>query len=116
MKSLVYDNVNLPYLRFYYRHLHVGNNVVKKPLIVPDHQIENLRIICAADTENLIVSMGEIEKFKEGQPVRIIEGQFAGVVGRVARYQGQQRVAVVIDGLMTVATAYIPSAFLEKVK
>ncbi|WP_288110303.1 UpxY family transcription antiterminator [Bacteroides acidifaciens] len=116
MKSFVYDNVNLPYLRFYYRHLRIGNNVVKKPLVVPDYQIENLRIICAADTENLIVSMGEIEKFKEGQSVRIIEGQFTGVVGRVARYQGQQRVAVVIDGLMTVATAYIPSAFLEKVK
>lgn len=48
--------------------------------------------------------------------VRIVNGKFTGVVGRVARYQGQQRVAVVIDGLLTVATAYIPSVFLEKLQ
>lgn len=45
--------------------------------------------------------------------VRIIDGKFKGVVGRVARYQGQQRVGIVIDGLLTIATAYVPTAFLE---
>lgn len=50
---------------------------------------------------------------QKGQVVRIIDGKFKGVVGRVARYQGQQRVGIVIDGLLTVATAYIPTAFLE---
>ena len=56
----------------------------------------------------------EIQKFQAGQTVRVIDGVFKGVVGKVARYHGQQRVAVVIDGLLTVATAYVPSAFLEK--
>ena len=42
-----------------------------------------------------------------------LDGCFKGVEGKVARYHGQQRVAVVIDGLMTVATAYIPNAFLR---
>ena len=42
--------------------------------------------------------------------VRIIDGKFKGVVGRVARYQGQQRVGIVIDGMLTVATAYVPTA------
>ena len=27
IKSFVYDNVNLPFLRFYYRHLHAGGTV-----------------------------------------------------------------------------------------
>ncbi len=36
LKYFVYDNVNLPYLRFYYRHTHVGNKIVKVPLVVPD--------------------------------------------------------------------------------
>lgn len=58
----------------------------------------------------------DVHKFKTGQMVRIVNGKFTGVVGRVARYQGQQRVAVVIDGLLTVATAYIPSVFLEKLQ
>ena len=55
-----------------------------------------------------------IDKFQKGQVVRIIEGKFKGVTGTVARYQGQQRVGIVIDGLLTVATAYVPSVFLKK--
>jgi len=115
IKSFVYDNVNFPYLRFYYRHFHFGNKVEKEPLIVPDNQIESLRIICKAESDDIIISTDDIPKFQTGQSVRIIEGKFKGVVGTVARYQGQQRVGIVIDGLLTVATAYIPSAFLEHI-
>lgn len=115
VKSFVYDNVNLPYLRFYYRYCGIGNKVKKAPLIVPDDQIESLRIICKAESDDIIVSTDDIPKFLTGQTVRIIEGKFKGVTGVVARYQGQQRVGIVIDGLLTVATAYIPGAFLEKI-
>ncbi len=113
LKPFVFDNVNLPFLRFYYRHTRVANKVVKEPLIVPDHQMESFKIICTADSEDIIASTDEIERFKEGQQVRITDGKFKGVVGMVARYQSQQRVGIVIDGLLTVCTAYVPSAFLE---
>ena len=113
LKTFVYDNVNLPYLRFYYRHTHVGNKIVKEPLVVPDNQMNSLKIICAADSDDIIASTEEVEKFKTGQKVRITEGKFAGVTGIVARYQSQQRVGIVIDGLLTVCTAYVPSAFIE---
>lgn len=112
IKSFVYDNVNLPYLRFYYRHIHKGARLIKEPLIVPDCQIEGLKIICASEAEDVIIVPSEITKFKTGQSVRIIDGGFKGVIGKVTRYQGQQRVGVVIEGLLTVATAYIPTAFL----
>ena len=115
LKTFVYDNVNLPYLRFYYRHTHVGNKIVKAPLVVPDNQMNSLKIICAADSDDIIASTEEVEKFKTGQKVRITEGKFAGVTGIVARYQSQQRVGIVIDGLLTVCTAYVPSAFLDMV-
>ena len=113
LKTFVYDNVNLPYLRFYYRHTHVGNKIVKAPLVVPDNQMNSLKIICAADSDDIIASTEEVEKFKSGQKVQITEGKFAGVTGIVARYQSQQRVGIVIDGLLTVCTAYVPSAFIE---
>lgn len=113
IKSYVYDNVNLPYLRFYYRHSHYGKNIIREPLIVPDNQIETLRIICKAEADDVVMSCDEIVKFKEGQLVRIIDGKFKGVVGTIARYKGQQRVGIVIDRLLTVATAYIPTAFIE---
>ena len=116
IKTFVYDNVNLPYLRFYYRHFHVGRRIDKTPLIVPDDQLDSLRIICSADSDNTIVSSVEVPKFEKGQLVKVIDGTFKGVIGRVARWQGQQRVAVVVDDLVTVITAYVPSAFLMKLK
>ena len=114
LKTFVYDNLNLPFLRFYYRHVHVGCRIEKIPLVVPDYQMESLKIICAADADNTIMSLVKVPKFKKGQLVKVTEGAFKGVVGRVARWQGQQRVAVVVEELVTVVTAYVPSAFLEK--
>ena len=114
LKEYVYDNVNLPFLRFYYRHIHEGNTIKKTPLIVPDNQMESLKIICAADADNTFVSIVKVPKFEKGQLVRVIDGACKGVTGRVARWHGQQRVGVVVDDLVTMATAYIPSAFLEK--
>ena len=115
IKSFVYDNINLPYLRFYYCYSREGRNVKKTPLVVPDRQIESLKIICASEADD-IVFMSNIEnKFKVGQTVRVSDGVFKGVEGKVARYHGQQRVAIIIDGLLTIASAYVPSAFLEKI-
>lgn len=116
IKAYVYDNVNLPFLRFYYRHKHEGKKIEKTPMIVPTCQIDSLKIICEAEAEDIIISHTEIPKFEKGQVVRIIDGAFKGVVGRIARYQGQQRVAVVMDELVTICTAYIPSAFIETIK
>lgn len=115
IKAFVYDNVNLPYLRFYYRHLHDGSRITKRPLIIPDYQIESLKIICASEAEDILLVPSDVKKFKVGQTVRVIEGAFTGVIGKVARYHGQQRVAIIIDGLLTIASAYVPSAFLEEI-
>lgn len=113
LKQFVYDNVNLPFLRFYYRHFHQGSKIQKTPLIVPDYQIESLRIICESEANDVLLVPENEQKFKSGQRVRVIDGKFKGVEGRVARYHGQQRVAVIIDDIATIATAYLPSAFLE---
>lgn len=113
LEKYVFDNVNLPFLRFYYRHYHQGSRIMKTPLIVPDYQIESLRIICESEANDVLLVPENEQKFKNGQKVRVIDGKFKGVEGRVARYHGQQRVAVIIDDIATVATAYLPSAFLE---
>lgn len=113
LKSFVYDNVNLPFLRFYYRHYHEGNTIKKTPLIVPDNQMESLKIICAADVDNTIVSLVEVPKFEKGQLVKVTDGAFKGVIGRVARWQGQLRVGICIEEIGTIATAYIPHTFMK---
>lgn len=115
IKTFVYDNVNLPYLRFYYRHKHIGNRIIKLPLIVPNYQMESLKIICAAEASDIVISLSSVSNFQAGQMVRVIEGAFKGVIGRVKRWQGQQRVGVIIGDMATFATAYVPSAFLENI-
>ena len=116
MQRYVYDNVNLPYLRFYYRHYHEGSRIAKIPIIVPDREMESLKIICESEADDILMIPEEVTKFKTGQLVRVTEGKFKGVIGRVARYQGQQRVAVTIEESFTIATAYLPSAFLQYIE
>ena len=116
LKSFVYDNVNLPYLRFYYRHVHIGRNIKKIPLAVPDYQMKSLKIACNSKEDDVIIVSGEIQKFERGQLVRVIKGEFEGFMGVVARHKGQQRVGIVVDNLLTVLTAYVPSAYCEVVE
>ena len=118
VKAFVYNNQTKETkpLRFFYHYTYNEEYKVKRePLIVPGSQMESLKIICAAESADILLVSEEVHKFEEGQPVRIIDGQFKGVVGKVARYQGQQRVGVVIDGVVTAITAYIPNAFLERI-
>lgn len=115
IKSFVYDNINLPFLRFYYCHTHVGSKIEKSPMIVPNYQMDSLKIICEAEASDIIVSLSSVPNFQAGQMVRVVDGAFKGVVGRVKRWQGQQRVGVIIGNMATFATAYVPSAFLEKI-
>ena len=53
--------------------------------------------------------------YKSGERVRVIDGLFQGVEGKVARVTGQQRVIVSLSGIGLVSTAYIPTAFIEKI-
>ena len=115
IKLFVYDNVNLPYLRFYYKYVHAGSHIMRTPMIVPDNQIRSFQIICENEASDILILQEEVEKFQKGEKVRIIGGDFIGVTGIVARYHGQQRVGLVIDGLLTAITAYIPTAFLERI-
>lgn len=47
--------------------------------------------------------------------VRVTDGPFEGIIGRVARIARQKRVVIYIKGLQSgLTTAYIPPHFLEK--
>jgi transcription antitermination factor NusG len=115
IQQFVYDNIHLPYLRYYYHRVLNGAKVVREPLTIPDADMESFRLICCQEEQDIIVSPINVSKFQTGQRVRVTSGPFTGVEGRVARFKGQQRVGIVIHGLLTVATAYVPSAFLENI-
>lgn len=115
LKTYVYDNVNLPHLRFYYSHYGIGDEARKEPLIVPDVQMESLKIICRNEDSDYLLLPHSDERFEKGDTVMVTGGDFKGVIGKVARYCGQLRVGVIIDGLLTIATAYVPRGYLKKI-
>ena len=85
-------------------------------MIVPDYQMESLKIACASEEDDVIIVSGGVQKFEKGQLVRVVKGEFEGFVGIVARHKGQQRVGIVVEGLLTVMTAYVPSAYCERIE
>jgi transcription antitermination factor NusG len=54
-------------------------------------------------------------KLREGQKVRVIEGPFAGVEGRVVRIKKSRRILVELPGMLSVAATFIPSDNLEQI-
>lgn len=114
IESFVYDNTRLSYLRFYSRCCRSEGRCLREPLIIPTRQMEDFIHICSQRMEqDVIVTTRTVQQFANGQMVRVVKGPFEGVEGRIARYKRQQRVAVVIEGVATVITAYVPTAYVE---
>ena len=85
------------------------------PVIIPDNEMTNFIKLTSVNSEHIIVLPPKRCHFKKDDLVRIIEGPFTGVVGKVGRAAGQQRVFVVLEGLCNVATAYIPNDFIQSI-
>ena len=83
------------------------------PLTIPFDAMTNFIKATSTESDHVRIVSNEQCHYKSGDIVKVIDGEFKGVTGRVARIAGQQRVVVEIAGLCMVATAYIPSAFLE---
>ena len=103
-------------LSFYYDHFSEGESWRNPPLTVPEREMLNfIRATCTYDEHLLLLHGGDFH-FKTDDEVEVMAGQFKGVRGRVIRARGQQRVLVTLSQLNCLcATAYIPSAFLQKI-
>lgn len=106
----------IPYVDFAFDHTMKDTNGLDRIMTVPFREMQNfIRIVEAAVPESYSVTPQEIH-YKPGGLVRVTEGYFKGVVGRVARIHSQQRVVVTIPGVMSFASTYIPKAHLEPVE
>ena len=82
-------------------------------LIVPDKQMNDFIFLLDFSKEMVEVVN---ENLKKGDKVRVIKGDFAGIEGELIRVKGHKRVVVRLEGVVSLATAYIPSSFLEKIE
>lgn len=83
------------------------------PLTVKDSDMANFIHATSIESDHIMTVSPEYCHYKSGDLVKVTDGDFKGIVGKVARISGQQRVVVEIKSLCLVATAYVPSAFLE---
>lgn len=102
-------------ISFYFDHFRTKNDGKNIPLTIPYNEMDNFIRITSIDNEHIRMIRPDQCHYRSGDNVRIIEGEFKGIVGRVARVAGQQRVVVELDGICMVTTAYIPSAFIKKI-
>ena len=103
----------LSYLSFYYNHFKLNDEHKNPPLIISDKEMINfIKATCNNDKHILLVDSSHCH-YKNGELVRVIEGPFKGVEGKVARISGQQRVVISLSVIGLVSTAYIPTAFIQ---
>jgi transcription antitermination factor NusG len=116
MNSLMERASKRYYISYYYNHFsrnHYGKN---PPLTIDYESMMNFIAISGIDNEHIRLVDSSRCHYREGDMVRIVKGEFRGIEGRVARVAGQQRVVVELKGLCMIATAYIPSAFMEPLR
>ncbi len=101
------------YLSYYYNHFITDKYGKNPPLTIDYKCMMNFINITRIDNEFIRLVEPERCHYKSGDIVSIIDGEFKGIEGRVARVAGQQRVVVELSGLCMIATAYIPSAFMK---
>ena len=103
----------LSYLSYYYNHLTLNEEQKNPPLTIPSKEMENFILATCNMNEHLMFVNESQCHYKGGEIVRVIDGAFKGVEGKVARVSGQQRVIVTLTNVGLVSTAYIPTAFIQ---
>ena len=80
---------------------------------VGKNSMDNFIKLTSIDDEHILLIDEVNGTYKQGEFVRIVDGTFKGIEGRVTKITGQKRVIVELPGLCSVATAYIPKCFLR---
>lgn len=92
-----------------------STNGSRKPITVPDREMDNFIKVAGTYEEKLIYLNPEPGDFAKGERVRIIGGQFAGAEGIFVRVKGDRRVLINVQGLVAVATTYVHPSMIEKI-
>ena len=115
LEQFLKSSPDLNFITFYYNHFNKKPDGKNPPLVVPKESMDNFIKLTSIDDEHILLIDEVNGTYKQGDYVRIIDGPFKGIEGRVTKITGQKRVIVELPGLCSVATAYIPKVFLLQV-
>lgn len=97
------QGINIVYLK---------DSVTRHSLIVPDKQMRDFMFLLDFSESTVEVIN---EELKRGDRVRVVKGPLIGLEGELLRIKGHKRVIVRLEGVLSIATSYIPGSFLEKI-
>ena len=83
-------------------------------MTVPDAQMQNFMRVASMTDDSVMFLNDETVIGKEGKRVLITGGIFNGVTGVIRRVKRCKRVVVELDGLATVAIAFVPAILLKE--
>ena len=83
------------------------------PLTIPDKDMENFIAVASTLDEDLIYLTEVSDKLREGQTVKVKEGPFKGVEGKIVRIRKSRRILVELPGMLAVASTYVAPEELE---
>lgn len=84
-------------------------------MTVPDRQIENFMRVASKTDDSVMFLDDESVVGKEGKRVIITGGAFEGVTGVIRRVKRCKRVVVEIEGVASVAIAFVPAGLLKEI-
>lgn len=85
-------------------------------MTVPDRQMENFMRVASRTDDSVMFLDDESFVGKEGKRVEIIGGAFEGVTGVIRRVKRCKRVVVEIEGVASVAIAFVPAVMLKEIE
>ena len=106
------SNVVLEPLRYLMDH------TAEKPheiMTVPDRQMENFMRVATMTDDSVMFLDKKSFVGKEGKRVMIMGGKFEGVEGVIRRVKRCKRVVVELEGVASVAIAFVPAALLREI-
>lgn len=121
VETLLHDNKivaneSRALLSYYFDHtIHLQDNPNRNPpLTIQDEVMNNFICLTSIKNPHIIPVTSNNIQFKLGDNVVVMEGEFKGVHGRVARIAGQQRLIVELFDECLVATAYVPKEAMKQ--
>ena len=83
------------------------------PLTILDEDMENFITVASTMDEDLVYLTEISDKLHEGQPVKVKDGPFKGVEGKIVRIRKSRRVLVELPGMLAVASTYVSPEHIE---
>ncbi len=88
----------------------------QQPAVISDHDMNVFIRVTSLQDRGFDLLDPDVADYRQGDRIRVTGGVFEGAEGYIKRIRGNRRLVVSIEGVVAVATSYIPARYLQKVE